>query len=137
MNSVQKSLDYGDFVPAKKKFSQKLSPINSFGEEIILDINGFDIYILESESLIKIIYNEERPYYLRESLSYKLEQLMDISKSIKKINIEKDVIINKSYMNVEWNFISCNNIFSSSFISCYSFNSNLLGIISNIMEIKT
>ena len=118
----------------KKKFSQKLSPINSFGEEIILDINGFDIYILESESLIKIIYNEERPYYLRESLSYKLEQLMDISKSIKKINIEKDVIINKSYMNVEWNFISCNNIFSSSFISCYSFNSNLLGIISNIME---
>ena len=118
----------------RKKFSDKLSPINSLGEEILFDINGFDIFIIEKHSFVKIFYKEEKPYYLRESLNDKLEQLMDISKYIKKINIENNVIINKSYMNIEWNFINGNNIFSSSFISCYLFNSNLLGILSDINE---
>ncbi len=118
----------------RKKFSDKLSPINSSGEEILFDINGFDIFIIEKHSFVKIFYKEEKPYYLRESLNDKLEQLMDISKYIKKINIENNVIINKSYMNIEWNFINGNNIFSSSFISCYLFNSNLLGILSDINE---
>ena len=121
----------------RKKFLSKLSPINpinSSGEEIIFDVNGFDIIIIENQSLVKIFYKEEKPYYLRESLNDKLEQLMDISKYIKKINIEKNVIINKSYINIEWNFINGNNIFSSSFISCYLFNSNLLGILSDINE---
>ena len=118
----------------RKKFSDKLSPINSLGEEILFDINGFDIFIIEKHSFVKIFYKEEKPYYLRESLNDKLEQLIDISKYIKKINIENNVIINKSYMNIEWNFINGNNIFSSSFISCYLFNSNLLGILSDINE---
>ena len=118
----------------RKKFSDKLSPINSLGEEILFDINGFDIFIIEKHSFVKIFYKEEKPYYLRESLNDKLEQLMDISKYIKKINIENNVIINKSYLNIEWNFINGNNIFSSSFISCYLFNSNLLGILSDINE---
>ena len=118
----------------RKKFSDKLSPINSLGEEILFDINGFDIFIIEKHSFVKIFYKEEKPYYLRESLNDKLEQLIDISKYIKKINIENNVIINKSYLNIEWNFINGNNIFSSSFISCYLFNSNLLGILSDINE---
>lgn len=118
----------------RKKFSDKLSPINSLGEEILFDINGFDIFIIEKHSFVKIFYKEEKPYYLRESLNDKLEQLIDISKYIKKINIENNVIINKSYMNIEWNFINGNNIFSSSFISCYLFNSNLLGVLSDINE---
>ena len=100
----------------------------------MIDVEGFNIHISEKESLVKIIYNEERPYYLTESLNDKLEQLMNISKYMKKINIEKNVIINKSYMSIKWNFINGNNLFSSSFISYYLFNSNLVGILSDIKE---
>ena len=118
----------------RKKYSQKILTSNSTGEKIILNIEGFDINISEKESLVKISYNEERPYYLTESLNDKLEQLMNITKYIKKINIEKNVVINKSYFSIKWNFINGNDIFSSSFISYYLFNSNLLGIFSDIKE---
>ena len=118
----------------KKKFSQKILTSNSSEENIMMDVEGFNIHISEKESLVKIIYNEERPYYLTESLNDKLEQLMNISKYMKKINIEKNVIINKSYMSIKWNFINGNNLFSSSFISYYLFNSNLVGILSDIKE---
>ena len=59
---------------------------------------------------------------------------MNISKYMKKINVEKNVIISKSYMSIKWNFINGNNLFSSSFISYYLFNSNLVGILSDIKE---
>jgi hypothetical protein len=118
----------------RKKYSQKILTSNLTGEKIILNIEGFDINISEKESLVKISYNEERPYYLTESLNDKLEQLMNITKYIKKINIEKNVVINKSYFSIKWNFINGNDIFSSSFISYYLFNSNLLGIFSDIKE---
>ena len=118
----------------RKKYSQKILTSNSTGEKIILNIEGFDINISEKESLVKISYNEERPYYLTESLNDKLEQLMNIIKYIKKINIEKNVVINKSYFSIKWNFINGNDIFSSSFISYYLLNSNLLGIFSDIKE---
>ena len=71
---------------------------------------------------------------MTESLNDKLEQLINISKFIKKINIKESVIINQSFMSVEWNFINGNNIFSSSFTSYYLFNCNLLGILSDIKE---
>ena len=119
----------------KKKYLQKISSNNSLTEkEIELNINGFAITILEYESIVKITYNERRPYYLTESLNDKLEQLINISKFIKKINIKESVIINQSFMSVEWNFINGNNIFSSSFTSYYLFNCNLLGILSDIKE---
>ena len=118
----------------KKKFSQKILTSNSSEENIMIDVEGFNIHISEKESLVKIIYNEERPYYLTESLNDKLEQLMNISKYMKKLNIEKNVIINKSYMSIKWNFINGNNLFSSSFISYYLFNSNLVGVLSDIKE---
>ena len=121
----------------KKKYLQKISSNTSLTEkekEIELNINGFTVTILEYESIVKISYNEKRPYYLTESLNDKLEQLINISKFIKKINVKESVIINQSFMSVEWNFINGNNIFSSSFTSYYLFNCNLLGILSDIKE---
>lgn len=59
---------------------------------------------------------------------------MNISRYIRKINIKKCVDINKSFISVEWNFINGNNIFNSSFTSYYLFNSDLLGVLSDIKE---
>ena len=69
----------------RKKYSQKILTSNSTWEKIILNIEGFYINISEKDSLVKISYNEERPYYLTESLNDKLEQLMNITKYIMKI----------------------------------------------------
>ena len=119
----------------KENYSEKISISSTSSEkEISFTIDGFGINILENESLTKITYDEKKPYYLNDSLNDKLEQLMNISKYIRKINIKKSVDINKSYMSVEWNFINGNNIFTSSFTSYYLFNSNLLGVLSEIKE---
>jgi hypothetical protein len=119
----------------KKKYWQKLSAkSSSTGENFTLNFDGFVIYIVENESLVKITFNENRPYFLTESLNDKLEQLIKISKFIKKINVQKSVIINQSYMTIEWNFINGNNILSASFVSYYLFNSHLLGVLSEIKD---
>ena len=119
----------------QKKYWQKLSAkSSSTGENFTLNFDGFVIYIVENESLVKITFNENRPYFLTESLNDKLEQLIKISKFIKKINVQKSVIINQSYMSIEWNFINGNNILSASFVSYYLFNSHLLGVLSEIKD---
>ena len=119
----------------KENYSEKISISSTSSEkEISFNIDGFEINILENDSIIKITYDEKKPYYLNDSLNDKLEQLMNISKYIRKIHIKKSVDINKSYMSVEWNFINGNNIFTSSFTSYYLFNSNLLGVLSEIKE---
>ena len=119
----------------KENNSEKISISSSSSEkEFSFNSDGFEINISENESIIKITYDEKKPYYLNDSLNDKLEQLMNISKYMRKINIKKSVDINKSYMSVEWNFINGNNIFTSSFTSYYLFNSNLLGVLSEIKE---
>ena len=119
----------------KENNIEKISNSSTSSEkEISFTFDGFGINILENESKIKITYDEKKPYYLNDSLNDKLEQLMNISKYIRKINIKKSVDINKSYMSVEWNFINGNNIFTSSFTSYYLFNGDLLGVLSEIKE---
>ena len=119
----------------KEKHSDKIYiDSTSSQKEISFNIDGFGINIFENESLVKINYDEKKPYYLNDSLNDKLEQLMNISRYIRKINIKKCVDINKSFISVEWNFINGNNIFNSSFTSYYLFNSDLLGVLSDIKE---
>ena len=103
-------------------------------EIITKEIEGFTINIYEKELLVTISYKEKRPYYLTESLYDKLEALMNNIKIIKKLKINKNVLLNKSYIGIEWNIINRTSIFSSSFISYYLFNGNLLGILSNLKE---
>ena len=59
---------------------------------------------------------------------------MSLFKSLKKINIDKSVIINKSYIGIGWNIINTINMLSSSFVSYHLFNGNFIGILSNIKE---
>ena len=87
------------------------------------------------EGIIKITYDEQRPYYLTESFYEKISELTDEIKYIKKITIDK-IIIDKSYISLSWNIINTNNISSlkNSFNSYYLFNGDTLGIIPNLYE---
>ena len=59
---------------------------------------------------------------------------MSLFKSLKKININNNVLINNSYLSIGWKIINTNNILNSSFYSYYLFNGNFLGIIPKIKE---
>ena len=59
---------------------------------------------------------------------------MNLFKSLKKININKNVLINNSYISIGWNSINTINLFTSSFYSYYLFNGNFIGIILNLKE---
>ena len=71
---------------------------------------------------------------MADSLSDKLDHLLSLFKSLKKLNINKNILINKSYISIGWHFINSINTLSSSFISYYLFNSNFLGFLSDIKE---
>ena len=99
-----------------------------------IEIKNFIINVMK-EGIIKITYDEQRPYYLTESFYEKISELTDEIKYIKKITIDK-IIIDKSYISLSWNIINTNNISSlkNSFNSYYSFNGDTLGIIPNLYE---
>ena len=118
----------------EKTSSSSLLSSSTEDNKILKEIDGFEISIIENKNIAKIYYNEARPYYLTESLCDKLEQLMSKLKFIQKLNIEKNILYEKSYISIEWNIINGNNIFGSSFISYHLFNGNLLGVLSNIKE---
>lgn len=84
--------------------------------------------------MVRIYFKEQKPYYLTESLFDKLEVLINKLKYIKKLSIDKNVLLDKSYIGIEWNIINGNYIFSSSFISYHLFNGDFLGILANIKE---
>lgn len=87
--------------------------------------------------MVKISFKEHKPYYLTDSLYDKLEKLINNLKYIKKINIDKNVLLEKSYISIQWNIINGSNNLSSSFISYYLFNGNMLGVLSDIKEKET
>ena len=117
----------------KEYHSSSKTSLNEENNEF-LEIEGFEIEILEKKTSIKLSYKEKKPYYLRDSLFDKLEQLMNLFKSFKKIKIGKKVLINKSYISIEWNFINSINMLFSSFSSFHLFDGNFLGILPNIKD---
>ena len=126
----------------KFKISQKNSESSTISRSsdegiIIKQIDDFVVSILENKSLVKISFKEHKPYYLTDSLYDKLEKLINNLKYIKKINIDKNVLFEKSYISIQWNIINGNNNLSSSFISYYLFNGNMLGVLSDIKEKET
>ena len=126
----------------KFKISQKnseSSTISRSSDEGIItkQIDDFVVSILENKSLVKISFKENKPYYLTDSLYDKLEKLINNLKYIKKINIDKNVLLEKSYISIQWNIINGSNNLSSSFISYYLFNGNMLGVLSDIKEKET
>ena len=126
----------------KFKISQKnseSSTISRSSDEGIItkQIDDFVVSILENKSLVKISFKEHKPYYLTDSLYDKLEKLINNLKYIKKINIVKNVLLEKSYISIQWNIINGSNNLSSSFISYYLFNGNMLGVLSDIKEKET
>ena len=118
----------------KKNSSSSLLSSSTEDNKIFKEIDGFEISIIENKNIAKIYYNETRPYYLTESLCDKLKQLMTKLKFIQKINIDKNILYEKSYISIEWNIVNGNNISGSSFISYHLFNGNLLGVLSKIKE---
>ena len=87
--------------------------------------NGF-IITKFSEKIIKIEYDEKKYPSEREILDTKIIQLINI---FKKINISKDdIIIDKSFLSILWN-PSNNYKIQTSFLSYYSFDLNLIGIL--------
>ena len=128
-----------------KKIEKKLKKIKKVSENsssspqlnnnnLNKEIDGFTINILEDRTLLTITYNENKPYYLTESLFEKLEHLMKLFKCLKKINIEEDILIDKSFISIRWNSINSNNILSSSFIFYYLFKGYFIGLLSDIKE---
>ena len=101
---------------------------------LFTEIDGFKISILENRSLLTISYNENKPYYLTESLFEKLEHLLKLFKCFKKINIEEGILIDKSFISIRWNCINSNIIMSSSFIFYYLFQGHFIGILSDLKE---
>lgn len=84
----------------KFKISQKnseSSTISRSSDEGIItkQIDDFVVSILENKSLVKISFKEHKPYYLTDSLYDKLEKLINNLKYIKKINIDKNVLLEK------------------------------------------
>ena len=124
------------FKTLKKSVSSPISR-NSDEEIITKQIDEFVVSILENKSLVKISFKENKPYYLTDSLYDKLEKLINNLKYIKKINIDKNVLLEKSYISIQWNIINGNNNLSSSFISYHLFNGNMLGVLSDIKEKET
>ena len=129
-----------------KKLENKFKMTNSVSssisrssdeETITKQIDEFIVSILENKSLVKIYFKENKPYYLTDSLYDKLEKLMSNLKYIKKLNINKNVLLEKSYISIQWNIINGNNNLSSSFISYHLFNGNILGVLSDIKEKET
>lgn len=118
----------------KKNSSSSLLSSSTEDNKTFKEIDGFEISVIENKNIAKIYYNETRPYYLTESLCDKLKQLMTKLKFIQKINIDKNILYEKSYISIEWNIINGNNISGSSFISYHLFNGNLLGVLSKIKE---
>ena len=118
----------------KKNSSSSLLSSSTEDNKIFKEIDGLEISIIENKNIAKIYYNEIRPYYLTESLCDKLKQLMTKLKFIQKINIDKNILYEKSYISIEWNIVNGNNISGSSFISYHLFNGNLLGVLSKIKE---
>ena len=118
----------------KENIPNSSSTIQSEEDLIVKDIDEFKVSICEKESLVRIYFKEQKPYYLTESLFDKLEVLINKLKYIKKLSIDKNVLLDKSYIGIEWNIINGNNIFSSSFISYHLFNGDFLGILVNIKE---
>lgn len=118
----------------KKNSSSSLLSSSTEDNKIFKEIDGLEISIIENKNIAKIYYNETRPYYLTESLCDKLKQLMTKLKFIQKINIDKNILYEKSYISIEWNIVNGNNISGSSFISYHLFNGNLLGVLSKIKE---
>ena len=91
------------------------STIQSEEEDLIIeDIDEFQVSINKKKSLVRIYFKEQKPYYLTESLFDKLEILINKLKCIKKLSIDKNVLLDKSYIGIEWNIINGNIIFSSS-----------------------
>jgi hypothetical protein len=121
-----------------QKNSESSTVSRSSDEGIITkQIDDFVVSILENKSLVKISFKEHKPYYLTDSLYDKLEKLINNLKYIKKINIDKNVLLEKSYISIQWNIINGSNNLSSSFISYYLFNGNMLGVLSDIKEKET
>lgn len=129
---IEKKYDLNKMNPEKNSSTD--ASLNAENKNnIYKKIEGFEIGLLENRTLLRISYKENKPYYLTDSLSDKLDQLNKIFKSLKKINIDKN-LNNKSYISINWNFINTNKTLSSSFISYHLFNGNFLGILSNIKD---
>ena len=99
-----------------------------------IEIKDFKINIMK-EGIIKITYNEQRPYYLTESFYEKISELTNEIKYIKKITKDK-IIIDKSYISLSWNIIKNNYIsqIKDSFNSYYLFNGEILGIVPGLND---
>ena len=135
-STLIKKLKNKFIISPKNSVSSTIS--RSSDEEIITkQIDEFSVSILEKKSLVKISFKENKPYYLTDSLYDKLEKLINNLKYIKKINIDKNVLLDKSYISIQWNIINGNNNLSSSFISYHLFNGNMLGVLSDIKEKET
>ena len=140
LNEIQLFIKNPKFIKRiEKKFKlNKIFPENNNSlnneDNKTYNYKGFKIGILENKTLLKISYKEKKPYYQTDSLFDKLEQLMNLFKSLKKININKNVLINNSYISIGWNSINTINLFTSSFYSYYLFNGNFIGIILNVKE---
>ena len=129
---ILKKLKLNTIVQEKSNASKESLKVED--NNIYKDYEGFEIGILDNKTLLSISYKENKPYYLADSLSDKLEHLMSLFKSLKKVNIDKNVLINKSYIGIGWNIINSINMLSSSFISYNLFNGNFIGILSSIKE---
>ena len=91
-------------IPEKNSSSKESLKVEEYN--IYRDYKGFEIGILEDKKVVSIIYKENNPYYLTDSLYDKLEHLISLFKSLKKINFDKSVLINKSYIGIAWNIIN-------------------------------
>ena len=104
------------------------------GNNLHKEIEGFTINISEDRTLLTISYNENKPYYLTESLFEKFDQLMQLFKCLRKIYIEEGILVDKSFVSIRWNSINSNNILSSSFNFYYLFNGDFIGLLADLKE---
>ena len=133
IKKVEKKLKIKSIIPENNNDLSNTS-LNIEEKNIYKEYEGFEIGFLENKTLLQIIYKEKKPYYLADSLYDKFEHLMNLFKSLKKLNIDKNILTNKSYMSIGWNCTNSINTLSSSFISYYLFNGNFLGILTDIKE---
>lgn len=122
-------------VHSKESKHQAMILSKSFSEDCSISIDDFKISNYEKNT-IKISYNDQRPYYLTESLYSTISEFMKKFKYIKKISVNK-ILMEKSYICISWNSINnnnSNNIPSSHFYSYYQFNGTLLGVIPNKID---
>ena len=133
IKKVEKKLKLKKVIPENTNDSAYKSLITDDNNKY-MEYEGFEIGFLENNKFLRISYKENKPYYLADSLSDKLDHLLSLFKSLKKLNINKNILINKSYMSIGWHFINSINTLSSSFISYYLFDGNFLGVLSDIKE---